>query len=345
MSDQGSEEKTLPASRRKLRKAREKGQVVTSREAVLSLTGIAGVLYLYAMREGITEKFMALWTLEVPEGERGFATALQDKLGIVGELGLLILLPLFALVIAVALAGGVLVAGGPVFSTEPLAPNFDRVNPASGFKRIFSLKALLVFLMHLVRLTALSLVFGLVLVGAWGAMIRAPVCGFGCAAEALGSVLLPLTVGGVAVMAAMAAFDYLVQRRNFMEDQKMTPTEFKRELKDMMGDPLMRGHLRSERRQMGQVRTGARHAVVVISAPPRFAVGVRYVQGETPAPVVVAKARGPAAMRQLAGASGAPEVADPRLAADLMRLGVGSYVLDENAIGRLVPHLQAAQRG
>lgn len=342
MSGDSSEEKKLPASQRKLRKAREKGQVVTSREAVLSLTGIAGLLYLYAVREGIAEKLMALWELEIDEGDRGFATALQDKLGILTELAMLVVVPFFGLVIGVGILAGMIVTGGPVFSTQPLAPDFDRINPASGFKRIFSLKALLGFLMHLLRLALLAGVLGLVLVGAWGAMIVSPACGFGCVTATLSATLLPLTVGAVAVMGSMAAFDYLVQRRNFMEDQKMTQTEFKREMKDMTGDPHLRGQMRSERRQMSQVRTGAKHAVVVIAAPPHLSVGVRYVAGETPAPVIVAKARGTAGMRRLAAASDAPEVVDPRLAVELSRVAVGGFVIDEDAIKRLVPHLSQA---
>lgn len=345
MADQPSEEKTLQPSQRKLRKAREKGQVVTSRETILSLTGIAGIVYIYAMRGNIAEKFMALWVLEVENSDRGFATALRDKLGIVVELGMLIVLPIFLLVITVSVLGGMVVSGGPLFSTHPITPDFDRINPASGFKRIFAGKAMLKFLMHVLRLFLLAGIFGIILFLAWGAMISAPVCGLPCAAETMSGVLLPMAVGGVTIMAAMAAFDYLVNRHSFIEDQKMTQTEYKREMKDMMGDPQMRGALRRERRQMAEVRTGARHAIVVVAAPPRISVGVRFVQDETPAPVIVAKARGGDAMRQLANASTAPEVHDPGLAETLWRIGVGSYVVDEDTIQRLVPHLQQALAG
>ncbi len=93
---------------------------------------------------------------------------------------------------------------------------------------------------------------------------------------------------------------------------------------------------------MGQTKTGAKNAILVVASPPHFSVGIRFVQDETPAPVVVAKARGLAAMRQLAGASDAPEVVDPVLAAEIMRIGVGSYVIEEGAIRRLIPHLQQA---
>lgn len=340
MSEEPSEEKQLPATARKLRKAREKGQVVTSKEAVSSVTGIAALLYLYLQRGMLKEKLMALWQLAPPDGA-DFWLMLQAKTAILWQLTLQLALPLTGLVIAVSVLFGMAVSGGPVFSVQPLTPDFSKLNPASGLKRLFGRKAMLTYVMHLLRLALLSVAFGLILIGGWGAMMRAPVCGLGCAAETLEGVLQPMLIAAVALMAAMAGFDFLVSRSSFLHDQKMTQTEFKRELKDQMGDPQMRSHLRRERRQMVTAPTGARQATLVVTGA-GGAVGIRYVEGETPAPLVVARARGRPAMRRLDRAADAFAADDATLAAMLSGISVGSYVTEDDAILRLAPLIQQA---
>jgi len=262
MSDE-SEEKTLQASRRKLRKQRDRGSVVTSREAVMSLTGIVALIYLYTSRLTISEKLTALWELEPAPGQT-FAVQFQSKMSIVSQLGVEVVMPLVGLVIIVGILGGLMVAGGPVFMS---------------------------FLMNVVRLTVLTLVFGLILLSGWQALILAPVCGMGCAMDTLQGVILPMVIGAVAVMAFMAIFDYLVQRAEFLREQMMSITEFKREMKDAMGDPHLRGHLKQERKSMLTTTTGPGFATIMVSSGNSLSIGVRYVTGETPAPLIVAKAR------------------------------------------------------
>lgn len=341
MSDDSSEEKSLPASQRKLRKAREKGQVVTSREAVMSMTGIAGLGYVYAMRGPIGERLALLFTLE-PAGTQGFAEAMESKVAILWQLGLEIVAPLFGIVIAVSILGGLLVSGGPVFATESLKPTFDKVNPASGFKKVLGRRALMSFLMNVIRLTVLLGAFGLILVMAWGAMLRAPICGLGCAAESMDVVLLPLVAGGIAIMLVAAGFDYLVQRSEFLREQKMTLTEFKREIKDMQGDPHIKSQQRRDRRDMVQNPTGAGQATLVVRGRAGLAVGLRYREGETPAPLVVAKAKSAEAARRLLAASKAHAEADDGLAEILAGTEVGGFVTDDETIMRLAPMLQRA---
>lgn len=340
MSDE-SEEKTLQASKRKLRKQREKGSVVTSREAVLSLTGIAALLYLYASRFSISEKLTALWELEPAPGQT-FAVQFQSKLTIVGQLGVEVVLPLLGLVIVVGVLGGLLVAGGPVFSLEPITPNFDKINPASGAKKIFNRRALMSFLMNVIRLLVLASVFGLILLSGWQALILAPVCGFSCALETLQSVILPMVIGAVAVMTFMALFDYLVQRAEFMREQMMTMTEFKREMKDQLGDPNLRGHLKQERKSMLTTNTGPSFATVMVSNGNKLSIGVRYVSGETPAPLIVAKARGAQAIRQMSQKSGAREHSNAALVEMIQKIPVGGYITDDDTIALIAPLLQGS---
>ena len=345
MSEQPSEEKTLPASRRKLRKAREKGQVVTSKETVASAATATALIYLYLRRDAIWEKLLGLWVMDPRDEAMPFLQQLETRGAIVSSLALEVMLPLMALVIATSVLLGLAVTGGPVFSVEPLSPKFSKINPASGFKRVFGRKAMMTFLMHMVRLTALVVVLGLTLMAGWGALINAPVCGLGCATDTIQGVVQPMVIGAVATMTIMALFDYLVQRSEFLREQKMTQTEYKREIKDQMGDPQLRGQMRRDQRQMVQTPTGARQANLLVSAAPGVIVGIRYVEGETPAPMVVIKARGPDPCKRLRSVSKALVVPDRELAAALATKPIGGYVTEDELITQLAPMLHRALSG
>lgn len=342
MSGDESEEKTLQPSRRKLKKQREKGSVVTSKEAVMSMVGIAALLYLYAMRFSIAEKLAALWELEPAFEGQSFWLQLESKTAIVWQLGLEVVLPLTGIVIAVGVLTGMLVSGGPVFSMEPISPKFDKINPAKGFTKLFARRALMTFLMNVIRLTLLSVVFGLILLGAWEALLLAPVCGLMCAIETWDGVLLPMVVGAVAVMAMMAVFDYMVQRAEFMREQMMTQSEFKREMKDQMGDPHMRGFLKQQRRSMLTTQTGPSKATLMVSAGNKASVGIRYIEGETPAPLIVARVKTPQAVRSMAQKSRAYQHVDAALYEALSGIAVGGYITTDELIGRIAPLLQRA---
>lgn len=345
MSGDESEEKTLQASQRKLKKQREKGSVVTSKEAVMSVVGIAALIYLYSMRFSIAEKLAALWVLEPAYEGQTFWLQLQSKTTIVWQLGLELVMPLMGIVIGIGILTGMLVSGGPVFSMEPINPSFDKINPAQGFKKLFSRKAMMSFLMNVIRLTVLLVVFGLILLAAWEALLLAPVCGLLCAIEAWDGVLFPMIVGAVAVMTAMAVFDYMVQRAEFMNEQKMTQSEFKREMKDQMGDPHMRGHLKQERKSMLTTNTGPSKATLMVSAGGKASVGIRYVEGETPAPLVVARVKSGPAIRNMARKSGAFEHVDADLFEALGGVAVGGYITTDELIGKIAPLLQRAAAG
>lgn len=341
--DDDSEEKTLDASHRKLQKAREKGQVVTSQETVMSMAGVAGLLFLYSRRQDITEKLMALWVLEPAEEGQTFAVTLQNKATIVTDLSVQLVLPLLLVVIAVSVLTGMAISGGPVFSTEPLLPKFEKISPVDGAKRLFGLKAFKKFGMHVLRMTVLLATFGFILVQGWGVLLRAPICGLGCVSETLYGVVQPLVIAAVVAMVAFAIFDFLVNRSAFMTEQKMSMTEMKREMKDAVGDPQMRSHMRQTRNEMvAGPTTGPSHAMLVVSSGTAGAVGVRYVEGETPAPVLVHRTRTGDGARAMLKASGGLNVVDPGVVLMLDTVPIGGYITTEEAIQKLAPMLQRA---
>lgn len=339
MSGESSEEKNLPPSQHKLRKAREKGQVVTSRESLASLSTGLVLAWLFIRRESIGADLQALFVLDLDPGLE-FMARLAEKTRLSLRLAAGLVLPVLVGVVAVAVLAGMAVSGGPVFSAHPLIPDFNKLNPASGFKKIFGRRALMGFLMHLVRLSVLLVVPALILWGQFGALFAAPPCGMGCTASAIWAMLVPVLVAILAMLILTALFDYLVQRAGFMHEQRMSITEFKREMKDQDGNPLLKGQMRSDQRAMVERPTGLAQATAVIHAAPDLAIGLRYVEGDTPAPLVVIRARGAESVSRLLRAARVRVSHDASAVAMIAAIPVGDYVIEDEQLRAIAPYLR-----
>lgn len=336
MSDPSSEERRLPASHRKLRKGREKGQVLIAREVSVSMVSVVAILWLFFRRDAISSQMAILFAPEDALGAQPFDTALQSRLQAVGGLAVEVLLPFFLLVPATVILTGLIVMGGPVFSFTPVIPKFEKLSPAQGLKRMFGRRALITFLMHLVRLTLFSLASVLVILSVWSVLMRAPVCGFGCAAEALALSMRPLLAALIVVLLFAMIIDYLVQRSLFLHDMRMSVTERRREYKEIQGDPAVARQRRADRRALVERPLGLSQATVVIESPGQLACAIRYVEGDTVAPLIVAKVRGPDALSRLYKTADCPLREDHDLAQKLWQVGpVGTYVTDEAMVVRL----------
>ena len=336
---ESSEEKNLPPTPHKLKKAREKGQVVTSKDTLASVATIVGLGYLYMRRASITENLKQLFSYD-PDPALSFAEQLADKAKVSLDLGLMIVVPLLVGVIVIGILGGMTISGGPVFSTHPLIPDFKKLNPAEGFKKIFGKRALLGFLMHVVRLSAVTVVLGILAWGYFGAMISTPPCGMDCASYVMDRMMGPLLMATIAILTLAALFDYLVQRSSFMREQRMSITELKREFKDQDGDPLLKGQMRSDQRAMVDRPTGLSQATTVIHNAPHQAVGIRYVEGDTPAPLVVIRARGSQAVRRLLRQAKVDTHFDAETVAKVESIAVGDYITRDDQITAIAPYLR-----
>lgn len=335
-----SEEKTLPPSRHKLKKAREKGQVVTSRETLSSITTLAVLLYLYARRNAIWADLQTLFAVDPAPGQSLIAE-LQQRARLSLDLAAGIVVPVFALVIALAILGGMTISGGPVFSFHPITPDFDKLNPASGFKKILGRAAWMRLLMHLVRIAAIGALLTVMLWDQLGALIPAAPCGIACIGRATDSVIAPVLVGLTAILILSGLLDYLVQRADFIRQQRMSITEMKREFKDQDGNPQIKGALRQMRRDMVDAPTGIAQATLLLRDGTRELVAVRFIRDDTPAPLVVARARGaPAVSRAIRARPDLVPADDGDAVAALSGVGVGDWIASDEAVAAVVPYLR-----
>jgi type III secretion protein U len=297
-----TEQKTLPASRKKLRDARRKGQVSHSRDLVAGFTFTAIFAYLLFALPSVGAHLERFVDVVSQSADRPFAEAFNRAVTLAIEILMLVSLPVVAIVVATDLITGMAATFGPVFSFDPVKPKFDHINPAQGLKRLASLRNVVEFAKAVAKVAILAGAFWLVLRGAVQALFEMPNCGKTCLAEMAIATLRPLAATAAVAFVAIGLIDLLVQRRLFLREMRMTRTEVKREVKDLEGDPLIRGERRRMRRQMSnRPRTGVRQAIVVVFHHDQI-VGLRYRPGETPIPVLVCKAAGTAAKTMLAEA-------------------------------------------
>src|SRR5262249_18802294 len=258
-----SEEKTLPASHKKLQDARRKGQTSNSKDLVSGFTLLAAVFYLLGQWPSMRDRVMQLIDVVSTSTDRPFAEALQPAVYGTLEVLLMTTVPLLVVVFVVAVLMGMAATLGPVFSFESMKPEIDKINPMKGAKRIFSSKNLIEFVKSLVKVTVLSVAFWMVLRGHIQPLLETPSCGEGCLGPMVVSTLRPLAVTAVIAFVVIGILDMPLQRHLFLQEMRMTKTEKKREYKDMEGNPQIKSERRRIQSMMAakQVRKGVRHAV------------------------------------------------------------------------------------
>ena len=286
------QDRNLPASQRKLDKARKEGQVVRSRDlghfAAIAVGGAAVV----AAAPQITH-----WSGKLLQnGLRFNAAAVQspefmtERLASLAMQMLLIVLPLGALMMVVALAASVF-AGGWVWTFKPLMPNFGKLNPITGIPRIFSKQQLI----DALKASLLALILGTI-----GALyLRANIDTFGGALTmalpaALSHAGTAIVGGMLLLLLALALFatvDVPLQKFLHAQRLKMSHQEMKQEQKETEGNVEVKAKARARMREMSNKRMLAAipNADLVVMNPTHYAVALKYDDAKMGAPKVVAK--------------------------------------------------------
>jgi flagellar biosynthetic protein FlhB len=224
-------------------------------------------------------------------------------------------IPMLILVIA-AVAGNML-QHRLVWSGEALKPKFSKISPLAGVKRLFSKQALMNFVKGVVKLALLGAVMTALL---WPERSRLDTIVTLDPAAILPmtqSLSLQLLGAVVAIMALIAAADFLFQYKQWFERQKMSFQELKEEYKNAEGDPHVKGKIRQirEGRMRKRMMAAVPEATVVITNPTHYAVALKYERGMN-APICVAKGMDAIALkiREVATANSVPVVENPPLA-------------------------------
>jgi flagellar biosynthesis protein FlhB len=310
----------------KLTRAREKGAVARGFDLGL-LAGLAAAFGALSLMGAALGRALAL------SGERAFAAAgvIAPTAHATWAFAGSVFYP--ATQIVVWLAGAAFltvltlefIQTGPVFTFEPLKPDFSRLNPSNGFKRVFSLRLVIETgktLLKLVVYVAIAFFVTQAALANWTPAIRS---GEGLAA-ALRSEGMRLLAFFTLAALAFAILDQLIVRRLFQRRMRMSRRELRREQRDREGDPRIRQRRRQLHRQLTRVAQSLRNvrgADVLITNPTHYAVALKYDPKRMTAPIVVSQLANQLAirLRKLAFVYGVTIIESPRLARALFLRG------------------------
>ncbi|MEP6874537.1 MAG: flagellar type III secretion system protein FlhB [Burkholderiales bacterium] len=319
MAEQSSQDRNLPASQRKLTKAREEGQVARSRDfghfAAIAACGALLAAFSPLAADWLQQMLMT--------GLRFDSSAVQNP-GLMGQrLGelairlMLVIVPFGLAMMAVALGGSIAI-GGWNWTLQPLVPKFGKLNPITGVKGIVSKDKLI----DALKGSALALILGTI-----GALfLKAHVEEFTAAmAMPLPAAIRTLSgamLGGLTLLllalGVFAMIDVPLQRFQHAQRLKMSHQEIKQEHKELEGNQEIKAKVRARMREMTKRRMLAAvpKADLVVMNPTHYAVALKYDDKKMGAPRVVAKGADLLAMtiRDLAKDSKVPVLQAPVLA-------------------------------
>jgi flagellar biosynthetic protein FlhB len=292
MADSSAQQKTLPASPRKLDKAREEGQVARSRDLGHLGAIAAGGALLVAIAAPVSGwlRDALARSLRFDRAQALGADAMgQQMLGWTTTL-LVFVVPFGLAMMVVALAAGT-ATGGWTWSLKPLGPKFSFLDPVAGIGRVFSKQQVI----NALKASVLALVLG----GIGAAFLGTHLDVF----AGVLSLPLPAAIGAVSstlvsgigfivlALAAFAAVDVPLQRRLHADGLKMSHQELKQEHKELEGNAEIKGKVRARMREMTQRRMMAAvpKADLVVMNPTHYAVALKYDDASMAAPRVVAK--------------------------------------------------------
>jgi flagellar biosynthetic protein FlhB len=318
-----------PATPRRKREARERGQVARSGELTAALVLLAVLLFFRFAGAGLLQALgleAARWWGRLGGGDPSPETALASGLALLERM-LSVLAPLLALAACVALVANVAQVG-VLFTTRPIEPKLDNLNPVQGFQRIFSQRTAVDLAKSLIKLFLIAWVVYASIRGGFEAMIQESAMPVGAALATAGELAWRTGIRVVLVLLAIAFLDYLYQRDAWERSLRMTRQEVKDEFRQMEGDPLVKSRIRQLQREAARRRmiSEVPRADVVITNPIHLAVAVRYDPGVSRAPSIVAKGARLVAERikEVARANGVPIWEDPPLARALFEVRVGA---------------------
>ncbi|MDY6934243.1 MAG: flagellar biosynthesis protein FlhB [Spirochaetota bacterium] len=332
------EGRTEEPTEKKLRDAREKGQVARTPELPQSIVVIFGFLVIFFLGSWIYHIIVRMMSFYMDS----FSGFVLTERSILNELYRLswecskILLPIFTVSFIAALLGNIAQVGF-MFSTHPLKLDWKRIkfDPATIFKKvIFSKQIGMNLFKSLFKVISIGIVAIIIIKSDYDVIMKTPDISIGLAFKSVAMIALKVILYTSILLLILSIPDYIFQKSEFIESLKMTKQELKEELKETVGDPYIRSRLREMQRQitMRNMIRDVPQADVVVTNPTHFAVALQYDNVTMEAPKVIAKGIDSMALRirQIARENDILIVENRPLAQELYtRLDIGSIIPEE----------------
>jgi type III secretion protein U len=337
--------KTEKATPKKLKDARKKGQVPKSKDVVSTVILFLVFIYFIFFWNGFQKNLEYL--ILSPRNFYGDDTLLA----IAGMSSILlnavlikILLPFFAITIIGGIIGN-LIQFGFLFSWDPVKPKIKKINPVAGFKRIFSLKQLKTTSISVLKVLAISwvlyFVIKLFLNDAIFALIQ---CNVDCQKNILEHFVKILVGAILFANVCLSIIDYIIQRSEFMKEQKMAKHEVKREHKDTEGDPETKQYRKQLQHEFinNDISQRIKESRVVFYGS-GFAVSLNFDKEVSPLPVItsIGKAKMADKMVHIAQSEKIPLYESTETTLHIVATGKIDETIPEESIPNVILALQS----
>ena len=326
---QGGGEKTEKATPKKRRDARQKGQVRQSQEVSTTFCCLVMFGLLFIIWPWFTERLMMIYKEHLGTQSIIMAAGGLTVNELRGVMSRVMMDLLFAMlpILGTALIAGVainIMQVGFLFTAKPLGMKLSKINPINGFKRLFSVKTVADLLKSILKV----ILVGYVAYSDFRNLLDDFPTYAGRDVHSAFIQIMRVAFLMALKMCLMMIFisiaDFLFQWWKYEKDLRMTKQEVKDENKMMEGDPRIKGKIRAKQRQMSALRMMSKvpEADVVITNPTHYAVALKYDEGSSSAPIVIAKGQDYVArkIREVALEHGVEIVENPPLAQSLFSL-------------------------
>ncbi len=325
MPEVNDQNRTEAPTQRRLQRAKEAGQVAVSPEISILASLATGVAVLVGAGPFLLNRLTAdfailLQHLETPPLET--VHLLLPRIAV--DVAPLVVLPALAAVLATGAQTGFSI------SFAPLRPDFQRIDPAAGLRRLLAPQNLIETVKALCKLLAVSFILWRTAVASFDAIPPLLLHDPHLILPALRDLALRFVLSVLGVQLVVAIFDIAWARFSLLRSLRMTIQEVKDEIKETEGDPLLKSRLRRLRYQRARHRMLAAmsKATVVVTNPTEYAVALAYQSGTAGAPRVVAKGVDflAAKIREIARENAIPIVPNPPLARALYLVEIDAEI-------------------
>lgn len=343
-----SGEKTEQPSAKRLRDARQKGDIPKSTEVVSAATVLAVACVLIVnSAEIFTELSAVIFYVFENAARMPYEEALELLGGAVLSCALNIVAPIvFAVIIAALVA--LLAQTGFLVAIQAAMPKLDNLSPAKWFKQVFSKKNLFEFVKNVIKVLVLAAAVFIAVRDNSAEIFKIPSASINDMWMVAGALFKDMLIYSLTAFSLLAVIDFVYTRFRYIKEHMMSPNEVKQEFKESEGDP----HIKQKRKQLHQEMSNqatlakTRKAKVLIVNPTHYAVAVDYEQGKSKLPLIVAKGQGEMARRMIEAAKEEqiPIMRQPALARALYAEGIEDAYVPSDLLIQVAEVLKVVAR-
>lgn len=285
-------EKTEKATPKKRQDSRKKGQVAKSQDvntaivllAVFLVLLFGGKYFFGSLLDIFRHTYQEYIGMDLTENN-----VQMIFLDILEEL-VFVLAPIMVVAMLAGVAANYMQFGF-LFSTETIQPKLEKLDPIKGFKRIFSMRAIVELLKSILKISLVGVVTFSVLWLRKDEILILSQKTVGAGLATIANLTIQMGLIACALLIFLGALDYFYQKYDFEKNIRMSKQDIKDEYKNMEGDPLIKSKIKQRQREMAMRRMMQEvpNADVVITNPTHYAVCLKYDENKLDAPFVVAK--------------------------------------------------------